>query len=684
MSLIRLTDASLSFGDAVILDKINLAIEPHERVCIVGRNGSGKSTLLKVILGTEDIDSGSRILETNVKVAYLRQDPPQRLDIATYDYVAQGAEQAQATLLAHQQALEAYVHDHSPELAARISQLEEEITANDYWSIQGRILAVMERLGIPADRKLNSFSGGWLRRIELAKAFVSNPNVLLLDEPTNHLDIASIQWLEQALQAFNGAIVFISHDRAFVDNLATRIVELDRGHVYDHLGQFETYINNRDKRLEDERNQVALFEKNLRAEEAWIRRGIEARRTRNEGRVRALKAMRVEAQNLRKLSDFGEVKVETSRSGKIVFEVENLGLELGGKEIFRNFTTRVAAKNRIAIIGENGSGKSSLIKVLLHELPATTGKVHIGTNLQVAYFDQLRAELDLEKTAIDNVFDGKVEAYVHGATRHAIGYLGEFMFTAEKARSKVSSLSGGERNRLLLAKILAKSSNLLVLDEPTNDLDIETLELLEDIVSNYDGTIIIVSHDRQFIDNVAVETWFIDNQQIYPYVGGYSDNAQRHEQVLVVQAAKEQELAARAAAKAAKVAGLTATPSQVTHNSFPANSSQAVSQTSATANKSSSAQTATNSESTRVQNRQERMSYKEKQELANLPEQIDAKEQAIHYLNEQIALLSTDAEKYSELQKLCEELNQSEEQLMQMQERWLELEEKRERLGETL
>ncbi|RIY35229.1 ATP-binding cassette domain-containing protein [Psittacicella gerlachiana] len=648
MSLVRLTDANLAFGSHVILEQINLSVENHERVCIVGRNGSGKSTLLKVILGTEDLDSGSRILENNVQIAYLRQDPPARLDLTTQEYVAQGAEHAYKVLAAHQQALEAYSQQATPELATTISRLEEEISTHDYWSIDARILTVLEQLGIPADRKLQEFSGGWLRRIELAKAFVSNPNVLLLDEPTNHLDISSIQWLETTLQSFPGAIVFISHDRTFVDHMATRIVELDRGHIYDHPGNFASYLEGRNKRLEDEKKQVALFEKNLAEEEKWIRKGIEARRTRNEGRVRALKAMRVEAQNLRKLTDFGNINVQATRSGKLVFEIESLGLELGGKTIFQDFTNRVSAKSRIAIVGDNGCGKSSLIKVLLHELPASQGSVHIGTNLQVAYFDQLRAELDLDKTAIDNVFDGKVEAYVHGATRHAIGYLGEFMFTADKARAKVSSLSGGERNRLLLAKILAKPSNLLVLDEPTNDLDIETLELLEELVSEYEGTILIVSHDRQFIDNVAVETWFMENQHIYPYVGGYSDNIELHQQLRAKeQEAREQKLA-RNQAKASEPAQAPATPTA------------------------------------RVQNRTERLSYKEKQDLLNIPQQLEVHESELAELMAEIERLSADPQGYLELEAKSREVTAKEALIEQLQERWLELEEKRERLGEII
>lgn len=638
MSLIRLTDANLSFGNHVILDQINLSIEAHERVCIVGRNGSGKSTLLKVILGSEDLDSGSRILENQVQIAYLRQDPPERLDITTLEYVSQGAQRAYQVLSQHQQALEDFSHASSPELAATISRLEEEITAHDYWSIGQRISATLEQLGIPADRKLQEFSGGWLRRIELAKAFVSNPNVLLLDEPTNHLDISSIQWLETTLQSFPGAIVFISHDRAFVDHMATRIVELDRGHIYDHPGSFNSYLEGRNKRLEDEKKQVALFEKNLAEEEKWIRKGIEARRTRNEGRVRALKAMRVEAQNMRKLSDFGSINVQATRSGKLVFEIENLGLELGGRTIFSGFTNRVSAKSRIAIVGDNGCGKSSLIKVMLHELPASQGSVHIGTNLQVAYFDQLRAELDLEKTAIDNVFDGKVEANVHGHMRHAIGYLADFMFTADKARSKVASLSGGERNRLLLAKILAKPSNLLVLDEPTNDLDIETLELLEDLVSEYQGTILIVSHDRQFIDNVAVETWFMQDGKIYPYVGGYSDNIALHEQLLAPQEPVK--------TQAPEVAPTPAPQ--------------------------------------RVQNRTERLSYKEKQDLRNIPIQLEETESKIAELTAKIESLSMDPNGYLELDKVTQELTEQEQLAEQLQERWLELEEKRERTGEVI
>ncbi|RIY31141.1 hypothetical protein CKF54_07455 [Psittacicella hinzii] len=698
MSLVRLTDANLSFGSHVILDNINLSIENHERVCIVGRNGSGKSTLLKVILGSEDLDSGSRILETNVRIAYLRQDPPERLDITTYEYVASGAAHAQAVLEQHQQALLAYSQTPTAELERLISQLEEEINTGDYWSLDKRIAAVLTQLGIPAERKLQEFSGGWLRRVELAKAFVSNPNVLLLDEPTNHLDISSIQWLENSLQSFPGAIVFISHDRAFVDHMATRIVELDRGHVYDHPGSFSGYLDGRNKRLEDEKKQVALFEKNLAEEEKWIRKGIEARRTRNEGRVRALKAMRVEAQNMRKLSDFGSINVQTTRSGKLVFEITELGLELGGRTIFTDFTNRVSAKSRIAIVGDNGCGKSSLIKVLLHELEPTHGSVHIGTNLEVAYFDQLRAELDLDKTAIDNVFDGKVEAYVNGHVRHAIGYLGDFMFTAEKARTKVSSLSGGERNRLLLAKILAKPSNLLVLDEPTNDLDIETLELLEELVSEYDGTILIVSHDRQFIDNVAVETWFIDQQKVYPYVGGYSDNVVLHQQLLEAEQAKALAAQAKAASKVAGKASST-NNQELTGQGSVANANAHLTQqngvtaSGATTSKSSNTATSASQASAtsqatagngRVQNRTERLSYKEKQDLLNIPNQLEELEAEMAQLLAEIEELGSNPNGYLQLEEKTKLLNAKQELSEELQERWLELEEKRERLGEVL
>ncbi|KAF7785711.1 ATP-binding cassette, subfamily F, uup [Pseudoalteromonas rubra] len=525
MDLIRIARAQLAFGTHPLLDQADAVIEAGERVCIVGRNGAGKSTLLKVLDGQVQLDDGEINQVSGLKVSRLEQDPPKGAQGSVFDYVAGGLPDIAQLLIDYHNVSEALQTDHSSSLLSRLERLSADIEAQDAWRFESRIKLVLTQLQLTANMKLEKLSGGWLRKVALAKALVSDPDLLLLDEPTNHLDMSSVEWLEQFLKEFKGGIVFISHDRAFIRGVATRILDLDRGKLISYPGDYAKYLDQKAHDLKVEEAQNALFDKKLAEEEAWIRQGIKARRTRNEGRVRALKALRVERKQRVEQVGKTDFNIESAeRSGKLVFEAQHIGHAFKDKRIVDEFSTLVMRGDRVGLIGPNGVGKTTLLKILFGDISPDKGKVKQGVNLEVAYFDQYREKLDEEKTVQDNVAEGKQEVQMGGRSRHVLGYLQDFLFPPARARTPVKALSGGEKNRLLLAKLFLKPSNVLVLDEPTNDLDIETLELLEEIINQYQGTILIVSHDREFIDNTCNSVWaFEGNGKVTEIVGGFSD-----------------------------------------------------------------------------------------------------------------------------------------------------------------
>ncbi|RKQ39730.1 ABC transporter ATP-binding protein [Enterobacter sp. R1(2018)] len=525
MSLISMHGAWLSFSDAPLLDNTELHIEENERVCLVGRNGAGKSTLMKILNRELPLDDGRMVYEQDLIVARLQQDPPRNVAGTVYDFVAEGVEEQAEYLKAYHDISHKVMADPSEKNLNEMARIQEILDHQNLWQLDSRINEVLEQLGLDADTELSALSGGWLRKAALGRALVSSPRVLLLDEPTNHLDIETIDWLEGFLKEFQGSIIFISHDRSFIRNMATRIVDLDRGKLVSYPGDYDQYLLAKEEALRVEELQNAEFDRKLAQEEVWIRQGIKARRTRNEGRVRALKAMRRERGERREVMGSAKMQVEeAARPGKIVFEMEDVCYQVAGKQLVKDFSAQVQRSDKIALVGPNGCGKTTLLKLMLGQLQADSGRVHCGTKLEVAYFDQHRAELDPDRTVMDNLAEGKQEVMVNGKPRHVLGYLQDFLFHPKRAMTPVRALSGGERNRLLLARLFLKPSNLLILDEPTNDLDVETLELLEELIDGYQGTVMLVSHDRQFVDNTVTECWIFEGEgKIGRYVGGYHD-----------------------------------------------------------------------------------------------------------------------------------------------------------------
>jgi len=520
MPLITLQNVDYSVGGPLLLEKVNLAIEPGERIALIGRNGAGKSTLLRLLDGQLQPEDGEIRVEGGVRIARLVQEVPESAGGSVFDQIAAGLGESGEMLARYHHLSHAETVD-----TDALARVQARIEALDAWSLEMRVSEVIERLGLSADTPFEQLSGGMKRRVLLGQALASAPDVLLLDEPTNHLDIESILWLEEFLMALESTLVFVTHDRRFLRKLATRIVEIDRGQVTSWPGDWNNFLRRKEERLHAEEKADALFDKRLAEEEAWIREGIKARRTRNEGRVRRLQAMRAErAQRREQAGNVQMVTAEADRSGKKVCVAEGVNFSWQGQSIVRDLDLTIMRGDRIGLIGPNGSGKTTLIRLLLGDLEPDSGTVTPGTNLEVAYFDQHRAVLREDWNAADNVAEGRDFVEIGGRQKHIIGYLGDFLFTPERARAPITRLSGGERNRLLLARLFARPSNLLVMDEPTNDLDVETLELLEERIGEYAGTLLLVSHDRDFLDNVVTSTLVMEgNGRVGEYVGGYTD-----------------------------------------------------------------------------------------------------------------------------------------------------------------
>ena len=636
MALISLTNAYLSFSDHPLLDHAELHIEPNERVCLVGRNGAGKSTLMKILAGEIQLDDGKLTLEKDIVVTRLEQDPPRHVQESVFDYVAEGIAHLSDLLKQYHHISQQMQTDYSDELLTKLSHIQAQLEHNNGWQFENRIQDTLKLLELDPDKKLCELSGGWVRRAALARALVADPDILLLDEPTNHLDVEAITWLEDLLLNFKGSIIFISHDRSFIRKMATRIVDLDRGKLVSYPSNYDLYLETKAEDLRVEELQNALFDKKLAQEEVWIRQGIKARRTRNEGRVRALKKLREERRNRREVQGSAKIQIDQStRSGKIVFDIENASYEVAGKTLLKNFSATIQRGDKIALVGANGCGKTTFIKLLLGELQPTSGTIHCGTKLEVAYFDQYRAELDLEKTVMDNVADGKQDIEVNGVKRHVLGYLQDFLFPPKRAMTPVKALSGGERNRLLLAKLLLKPNNLLILDEPTNDLDVETLELLEELLTDYQGTLIIVSHDRQFIDNTVEECFFFEGDGVVnKYIGGYFD-------------AKQQ---------------------QIQYHASLAANSQNVKKNEPLAIEPVKA------EKPKAEQKKVKLSYKEQRELEALPAQMEALEAEMEALQTEVNSADFFSKEASYTQAQLQKLAEAEMALEQAFERWEQLE----------
>jgi ABC transport system ATP-binding/permease protein len=621
MPLITIKDLHHSFGEAPVLDNANLSIDKGERICLVGRNGEGKSTLLKLLGKKIKPDEGEVIYSRDTRVTELRQDVPASIEGTVYDVVAEGVGEMGKTIKDWHHAAMSVAEN--PDALKQMDVLQQQIEAHNGWNLEQTISATISLLSLPAEEAFDSLSGGLKRRTLLAQALVSKPDLLLLDEPTNHLDIESILWLEEFLKSFNGAILFITHDRSFLQNLATRIIDLDRGQLTSWPGSYEKYLTAKQQMLDAEQTANALFDKKLAQEETWIRQGIKARRTRNEGRVRALEQMRNERSQRRE--QLGTARLSANQadiSGKIVIQAEAVSFNWEQQPIVNNFSCTIMRGDKIGIIGPNGCGKSTLIQLLLNEIQPLSGHIKTGTKLEVAYFDQHRDALDLNKSVRDNIADGADKFEVNGVNKHVIGYLKDFLFSAKTANAPASILSGGERNRLMLAKLFTRPFNFLIMDEPTNDLDIDTLELLEELLTDYKGTLLLVSHDRSFIDHVVDYCFvFEGNAQVNQYVGGYQDWLRQR---------KPPEVAAPAAS--------------------------------------------TSKPAAKPQKTGKKLGFNEQKELKALPRKIEKLEQQLSELQNQMAdpeFYQQGAEKIAET---TQQLNNLETELEQTYQRWEELE----------
>ncbi|MEN9864605.1 MAG: hypothetical protein RL748_195 [Pseudomonadota bacterium] len=525
MAVISLSSAQLAFGHVALLDHAEFSLETGERVGLIGRNGTGKSSLLKIISGRMKLDDGLLVMQQNLKIAYVEQEPSFDPDMTVFDAVASGLGDLPG-LVAQYEALTGQLGgDEDAALLDQMHEIQVKLDAADAWQLTHKVENTLNRLNLSGTALMQSLSGGMKKRVALACALVSAPDVLLLDEPTNHLDFSSIIWLEELLREYRGSVLFITHDRRFLDQVATRIIELDRGRLLSFPGNFTTYQTRKQELLENEAVENAKFDKFLAQEEVWIRKGVQARRTRDEGRVRRLEALRDKRAERRERQ--GRVNLELAageRSGKIVAELENVSKRYGDKVVVKDFSDIIIRGDKVGLIGANGAGKTTLLKLILGEHEADSGTIKLGTKLQVAYFDQMREQLNEEASLLDTIAPGSDWVEINGQRKHVMTYLGDFLFAPERARSPVKSLSGGERNRLLLARLFAKPANVLVLDEPTNDLDIDTLELLEELLEEYEGTVFLVSHDRIFLDNVVTQVIVAEGEGVWrEYVGGYSD-----------------------------------------------------------------------------------------------------------------------------------------------------------------
>ena len=631
MSLLRFEDIRLEFGEQVILRDAEFSIEPGERVCLIGRNGAGKSTTLKLIMGEMEADQGAIIRKTGLIVSELRQNLPEAIDLTVRELIRAGLRHIDALLKSHEDMSGRQLGKHG---LTELEALHAAIDAHDGWHIDQRVDATMTELNLPGDKKMSELSGGWRRRVALATALVQNPDLLLLDEPTNHLDIATIQWLEDRIYSFPGAVLFITHDRAFLQRLATRIVEIDRGKLTSWPGDYDNFLKRKEKLLEDEETANARFDKKLGQEEVWIRQGIKARRTRNEGRVRSLEKMREEVAKRIKQDNKARIHIEEAeQSGRKVIRAKNVSYSYDGTKVIDDFSVKIMRGDRIGLIGNNGVGKTTLLRLLLGELEPQSGTVKHGTNLEVGYFDQLRQALDEEKSVAYNVGEGRTYINLNGKDRHIVGYLKGFLFTPKRSGMPVKALSGGERNRVILAKLFTRPANLLVLDEPTNDLDIETLEVLEQKLCDFNGTLIVVSHDRAFLDNVVTSTIVFEaDGRAREYVGGYSDWVRQGHEL-----ANTENIAAAEAKKRANA--------------------------------------------DRRKNRNKtKLSYREQRELDQLPAEIEALETSIAALQRHIASPDFYAQDKAALNTALQELNTQEALLELRVERWAELESQQESL----
>lgn len=633
MPLIRLEKASINFGTQILLDEINFSIKKGEKIGLLGRNGAGKSTLMKLIAGDIEPDGGERWLRSGTRVSWLEQNLPEGDDLSVYDMVASGLAEVGELLRQYHH----LIADYSDKNMKQLESVQDQLEAKDGWVLGQKIDTVISQLQLPADQLMSSLSGGWRKRVALARALVVEPELLLLDEPTNHLDIPAIEWLEKWLQDYNGAILLVTHDRSFLQNVATNIAELDRGKLYQFGGSFEKFLIFREQELAAEETANKLFDKKLAEEEVWIRQGIKARRTRNEGRVRALESLREKRSERRVRTGNATFEVQSdSKSGKIVAELTDVSQSFDQNLVIDNFSTTIVRGDRIGLIGANGAGKSTLLKIILGQLEPTKGSVRLGTKIEVAYFDQLRMQLDLEKNLIDNICGGQEYIEINGKSKHAITYLGEFLFTPDRVRTPAKALSGGEQNRAILAKVFSKPANVLVLDEPTNDLDIETLELLEELLIKFDGTVLLVSHDRQFMDNVVASTMvFSESGSVVEYVGGYSDWVRK---------------------------GGSLSESEKISKKDKGNSSKIKSRD----NEANS--------SLRNETKKEIISYKEQRELQNLPKSIEKLEATKNRLEKLISASDFYNNENLMIQKTLKDLSDLQTKLDTTYQRWEELE----------
>ncbi|MFT7007706.1 MAG: ATP-binding cassette subfamily F protein uup [Colwellia sp.] len=637
MELLRIANGELAFGTDKILDKADLSIQTGERICLVGRNGAGKSTLMKVLMGFQNLDDGQILKSSTMLMAMLEQDPPESSDVNVFDYVAQGVKENADLISRYHSLIHIIGEDPSERNLNKLANVQDELEQANAWLDEQRIEQVMSTLSLDGDAKISDLSGGWLRKVALAKSLVTNPDILLLDEPTNHLDIASVLWLEKFLKDFTGTIIFISHDRAFIRGLSTRILDLDRGQLKSYPGNYDLYIEQKQHDLQVEEQQNSLFDKRLAEEEVWIRQGVKARRTRNEGRVRSLEKLRLERTARREVRNQSTMNItQGDRSGKLVFEAHDVTVAFDDKVVIDKLNLLITRNDRLAFIGANGTGKSTLIKLIMEKLKQTSGEMRSGVNLEVAYFDQHREALDLNLTVQEIVGEGKQEVMVNGKSRHVLGYLQDFLFSPKRARTPVKALSGGEKNRLLLARLFLRPSNLLILDEPTNDLDIETLELLEEVVANYSGTVILVSHDRDFVNNCVNTCLYFDGTgRINQIVGGYDD-------VDSYLALKEEQRQQQTSAENKKVTQQSKTES-------------------------------TKTEAVKVT--QKKLSFKDTKELAELPEIIDSLENKIAELQEQVNQNDFFSQDEQYTKNILNQLDENESKLELVYTRWQELDE---------